>query len=89
MQVLIHLPTELAVRFRRTIPARSRSGYVQGLLEKSLPNTDEILYQAALKVQAYDDAHPEELADYENALMDGLDPDETFDIAKLNLLCQK
>lgn len=87
MQVLIHLPPELALRFRRSVPTRSRSGYVRGLLEKSLPNADELMYQAALEAQAFDDTQPDEKLIYGAADMDGLDPDETFDLEKLGKLC--
>ena len=88
MQVLIHLPPELALRFRRSVPARSRSGYVRGLLEKNLPDTDDLMYQAALEAQAFDDAQPEaERLVFAAAEMDGLDPDEAFDLDKLSKLC--
>ena len=89
MQVLIHLPEDLASRFRRSIPSRQRSGFIRGLLEKSLPDPDEALFQLALKVEKDDAAHPEELATWNTVASDGLDPNETFDTTKLSLLCQK
>ena len=46
-------------------------------------------HSLALKAEAFDRAHPEELNDLESTLMDGLDPNETFDNAKLFALCQK
>jgi hypothetical protein len=88
-QVLIHLPTDLAIRFRQSVPARNRSSFVRSLLEKYLPDTDDALYQAALRAQAFDDATPDENALFNITLLDGLDPNESFDIAKLNALCQK
>ena len=88
-QVLIHLPTEVARRFRDAVPARQRSGFVRKLLEQNLPNTDEHMYKLALKAQAFDNVHPEEYGEFESTLMDGLDPNETFDTAKLRALCQK
>ena len=88
-QVLIHLPTDLAIRFRQSVPARNRSSFVRGLLEKYLPDTDDAVYQAALQAQAFDDANAEENAAFNIAMLDGLDPNESFDIAKLNALCQK
>jgi hypothetical protein len=88
-QVLIHLPTDLAIRFRQSVPARNRSSFVRSLLEKYLPDTDDALYQAALRAQAFDDANPDENVLFNIALLDGLDPNESFDIAKLNALCQK
>jgi hypothetical protein len=88
-QVLIHLPTDLALRFRQSVPARNRSSFVRSLLEKHLPNPDDAMYQAAKQAQAFDDANPEDTAPFVAAMMDGLDANETFDIAKLNALCQK
>jgi hypothetical protein len=88
-QVLIHLPTDLAIRFRQSVPARNRSSFVRSLLEKYLPDTDEALYQSALRAQEFDDANPDENAAFNIAMLDGLNPNESFDIAKLNALCQK
>ena len=88
-QVLIHLPTEIARRFRNAIPARQRSAFVSKLLEQNLPNADEHMYELALQAEAFDRANPEESNELESTLMDGLDPNETFDIAKLSALCQK
>ena len=88
-QVLIHLPTEVARRFRNAIPARQRSEFVRKLLEENLPNVDEQMYELALKAEAFDRANPEEVSELDATLMDGLDPNETFDNAKLIALCQK
>jgi hypothetical protein len=88
-QVLIHLPTEVARRFRNAIPARQRSEFVRKLLEENLPNVDEQMYELALKAEAFDRANPEEVSELDATLMDGLDPNETFDNAKLSALCQK
>jgi hypothetical protein len=88
-QVLIHLPPELARRFRNAIPARQRSGFVSKLLEKHLPNVDEHMHELALKAQAFDAANPAELNEFEATLMDGLDANETFDAEKLFALCRK
>jgi hypothetical protein len=54
-----------------------------------LPNTDDALYLAVKRVQAFDDANPAETASYIAAMMDGLESSETFDIVKLSALCQK
>lgn len=51
-------------------------------------DTDDALYQAAMQAQAFDDANPEENAPFAIAMTDGLDLNETFDVAKLNALCQ-
>ena len=88
-QVLIRLPTELARRFRNAIPARQRSEFVRKLLEENLPNVDEQMYELALQAEAFDRANPEEVSELDATLMDGLDPNETFDNAKLLALCQK
>jgi hypothetical protein len=88
-QILIRLPTELARRFRNAIPARQRSEFVRKLLEENLPNVDEHMYELALQAEAFDRANPEEVSALDATLMDGLDPNETFDNAKLLALCQK
>ena len=88
-QVLIHLPTEIARRFRSAVPARQRSGFIRKLLEQSLPNVNDQMHQLALKAEAFDRANPGEIDELEATLMDGLDPNETFDNAKLFALCQK
>lgn len=47
-----------------------------------------LCYQAAMQAQAFDDANPEENAPFAIAMTDVLDLNETFDVAKLNALCQ-
>jgi hypothetical protein len=89
IQILIRLPTEVARRFRNAIPARQRSEFVRKLLEENLPNVDEQMYELALQAEAFDRANPEEVSELDATLMDGLDPNETFDNAKLLALCQK
>lgn len=88
-QVLIRLPTEVARRFRNAIPARQRSEFVRKLLEENLPNVDDHIYELALQAEAFDRANPDEVSELDATLMDGLDPNETFDNAKLLALCQK
>ena len=36
-QLLLHLPDELVRRLKRAVPARSRSKFIQNLLEQALP----------------------------------------------------
>ena len=77
MQLLIHLPEALARRFKRTIPIRERSRFIQQLLEEALPPDgvpdDDPLYQAALAVEQ-DEQLAAEMAEWEEAtLADGLD----------------
>jgi hypothetical protein len=46
------------------------------------------LYQAALKAEAFDQQHPEEITDFICTHMDGLNPHESFDSHKLTALCK-
>ena len=89
MQMLIHLPDDLAARFRHCVPSRKRSGFVRGLLEHALPDPDEALYRLALKAEKDDAKHIAEAVAWDQTSGDGLDPDESFDTAKLALLCPK
>lgn len=69
-QLLIHLPDELAQRFRQAVPSRQRSQFVQDLLEAALPGPDDDpIYQAALAVER-DEAFNEEMAAFEEATVD-------------------
>ena len=43
------------------------------------------MYELGLKAEAFDHAHPAELTDLDSTLMDGLDPNESFDAEKLAL----
>ena len=75
-QLLIHLPDELARRFRRNVSMRQRSKYIQRLLEDALPpedgGDDDPLYQAALAVEQ-DHGLAAEMAEWEVATInDGL-----------------
>jgi hypothetical protein len=51
MQLLLHIPDALAERFKHAVPARQRSAFVAGLLEKALPVEDDPLYRIALEVE--------------------------------------
>lgn len=53
------------------------------------PNIDDHMHELALKAQAFEEANPEESNEFESTLMDGLDPNETFDAEKLFALRQK
>jgi len=89
MQILIHLPQDIAMRLKQAIPARKRSSFICELLKKSLPNIDDELYKLALKANEFDVNNPSELEAFTIANLDGLDENETFDIKKLEALCQK
>ncbi len=73
-QLLIRLPGELARRLKRRVPPRSRSAFVQRLLEQALPadeGEDDPLYQAALAVER-DERLGGEMADWDATIEDGL-----------------
>ena len=47
------------------------------------------MHELALQAEAFDRANPEEVSELDTSLMNGIDPNETFDTAKLIALCQK
>ena len=59
------------------------------LLEENLPTVDEQMYELAVKAEAFDRANSEEVSELDATLVDGLDPNESFDNAKLLALFQK
>lgn len=72
-QILVHLPDDLVLRFRRLVPPRQRSRFVQRLLEEALPTSDDDpVYQAALAVER-DEALNAEMADWDVTIGDGLE----------------
>jgi len=72
MQLLLHIPEPLAVRFKQTVPARQRSEFVAKLLEQALPVEEDPLYLAALDVEQ-DLALGEEMREWREGLIaDGL-----------------
>jgi hypothetical protein len=75
-QLLLRLPEDLVRRFRRAVPSRERSHFVQQLLEQALPvedGDDDPLYQVALDVEQ-DVRLNTEMTEWEAAtLEDGLD----------------
>jgi hypothetical protein len=76
-QLLLRLPDDLVRRFKRSVPSRRRSAFVQRLLEQALPAMhadDDPLYQAALTV-ARDVRLAAVMAEWEGATVaDGLRP---------------
>ena len=73
-ELLVRLPEELARRLNRRVPARSRSAFVQALLEQALPpdeGDDDPLYQAAMAAEQ-DQRLAGEMADWDAAVGDGL-----------------
>jgi hypothetical protein len=51
MQVLIHLPDDLADRFKSTIPKRLRSAFIAELLSKAIPEQENALFKLAMAVE--------------------------------------
>ena len=74
-QLLLRLPDDLVRRFKRSVPSRRRSAFVQQLLEQALPpvqGDDDPLYRAALAVEQ-DARLAAEMAEWEAATVaDGL-----------------
>jgi hypothetical protein len=74
-QLLLRLPEELLRRFRRAVPSRERSLFVQHLLEQALLQGDsdeDPLYRAALEVERHAQLNAE-MDEWESAtLEDGL-----------------
>jgi hypothetical protein len=61
-QLLLHLPDDLVRRFRRAVPSRERSRFIQQLLERVLPpedSDDDPLYRAALDVEGHAELNAE------------------------------
>ena len=71
-QLLVRLPDDLLRRLRRQVPARQRSMFIQGVIERALPpeHTDP-LYEAALAVEA-DERLAAEMAEWDVAIGDGI-----------------
>ena len=51
MQVLVHLPDDLANRFKATVPKRLRSAFIANLLGKAIPEQEDALFKLALEVE--------------------------------------
>ena len=73
-QILLRIPDSLAQRFRRQVPARGRSAFMQTLLEHALVpegSEDDPLYLAALAVEQ-DENLTAEMAEWDVTAGDGL-----------------
>ena len=73
-QILLRIPDSLAQRFRRQVPVRGRSAFVQNLLEHALVpenSEDDPLYLAALAVEQ-DEGLAAEMAEWDVTAADGL-----------------
>ena len=72
MQVLVHLPDDLAYRFKSTIPKRLRSAFIADLLNKAIPEQEDALFKLALAVE--NDPGVSELeSDWKVTVGDGLE----------------
>ncbi len=74
-QILVRIPEALARRFKRQVPARGRSAFVQHLLEQALApegGDDHPLYQAAREVEQ-DEQLMAEMAAWDGTVADGLE----------------
>lgn len=72
MQILAHIPDDLAARFKAAVPARQRSAFIADLLRKALPEEEDALYHLAMAVEQ-DQALNESLQDWDAAIADGLE----------------
>lgn len=72
MQICIHLPDDLAKRFRAAVPARQRSAFLADMLRQNLPAEEDPLYRIALAVEA-DAALGREMDEWDGVAGDGLE----------------
>lgn len=72
MQLLFHIPDDLAERFKQAVPPRRRSAFVANLLQEALPEENDPLYQIALDVE-HDAALNAEMREWREGLIgDGI-----------------
>ncbi len=72
MQVIVHLPDDLADRFKSTVPKRLRSAFIADLLRKAIPEQENALFKLALEVE--NDPGVSELeSDWKVTVGDGLE----------------
>lgn len=72
MQILVHLPDDLAGKFKAFVPKRQRSSFIAELLTKAIPDQDEALFRLALEVEN-DPGIVELERDWEVTVGDGLE----------------
>lgn len=72
MQVLVHLPDDLADRFKSTVPKRLRSAFIADLLRKAIPEQNDALFKLAMEVEN-DPGVLELESDWEVTVGDGLE----------------
>ena len=76
MQVLIHLPDDLANRFKATVPKRLRSAFIANLLGKAIPEQEDALFKLAMEVE--NDPSVSELeSDWKVTIGDGFSRNQT------------
>ncbi|MDD5272117.1 MAG: hypothetical protein PHU14_05300 [Methylovulum sp.] len=72
MQVLVHLPDDLANRFKSTVPKRLRSAFIADLLSKAIPEQEDELFKLAMAVEN-DPSISELESDWEITVGDGFE----------------
>lgn len=70
-QLLIHIPENLANKFRASVPTKQRSKYIENLLKASLTKEDEILLNCAKQIEQ-DSEINELMSDFSNTSGDGI-----------------
>ncbi len=72
MQILVHLPDDLANKFKSFVPKRQRSAFITELLTKAIPDQDDALFKLAMEVEN-DPGIVELEQDWEVTVGDGLE----------------
>ena len=72
MQVLVHLPDDLADRFKSTVSKRLRNAFIADLLSKAIPEHEDALFKLAMEVES-DPGVSELESDWEVTVGDGLE----------------
>ena len=70
-QLLIHLPDNLASKFRSRIPAKKRSKYIESLLTIDLEKKDDELLAAAIAIENDSDIN-KLIAEFDVTVRDGI-----------------
>lgn len=71
-KVLVSLPDDLAMRMKKTIPARQRSRVIARILEAEITKREDALYKCACDVEA-DHELNNDMLDWEVTAGDGIE----------------
>lgn len=77
-KILVSVPNELAVRIRVFFPVRQRSSIISKLIEQELQKREMALYKAAMVLED-NDAHRQEVKEWQEAFGDDGLADDTWD----------